>query len=101
MPSRDVIELTITSYIADPTTSPTSGLNIDQSIFRSTTRNMTRKSTLKKVVGALKSINTIDLTIIMSEHDTKVECEDWTTEVISSVRAFYVTIIFITSLNND
>ena len=45
IPSRDVTEPTTTSYIADPTTSPTSELNTDQPTFRPTTRSMTRKST--------------------------------------------------------
>src|SRR5450432_2968934 len=60
---------------------------------------MTRKSTLKKVVRASKSTNTVDLAIEMPEHDTKVECEDWTTQVIPPARAFYATST--TGLNDD
>jgi hypothetical protein len=85
---------------AIPTTSPTPGLDTDQPIFRPTTRSMTRKSTLQEAVGALKSTNTINLAIVMPKYDTKVEYEDWTIEIIPSVRAFYAT-TFITSLNND
>jgi hypothetical protein len=84
---------------AIPTTSPTPGLDTDQPIFRPTTRSMTRKSTSQEAVGASKSTNTVDLAIVMPEHDTEVEYEDWTTEVIPSARAFYATST--TGLNND
>jgi hypothetical protein len=50
-------------------------------------------------VGALKSTNTVDLAIVMPEHDTEVEYEDWTTEVIPPARAFYATST--TGLNDD
>jgi hypothetical protein len=36
----------------------------------------------------------------MPEHDTEIEYEDWTTKVISLVRAFYA-ITSITGLNDD
>ena len=36
----------------------------------------------------------------MPEHDTEVEYEDWTTEVISPAKTFYAT-TFTTGLNND
>jgi hypothetical protein len=62
---------------------------------------MTRKSTLQKVIGASKSINTVNLAIIMPEHDTEIEYEDWTTEVIFPVRAFYATITYITGFNDQ
>jgi hypothetical protein len=52
-------------------------------------------------VGASKSTNTIDLAIVMPEHDTKVEYEDWKTEVIFLARVFYATTTSITGLNND
>jgi hypothetical protein len=51
-------------------------------------------------VRALKSTKTVDLAIIMPEYDTEIEYEDWTIEIISSVKAFYVT-TSITDLNND
>jgi hypothetical protein len=76
IPSRDITEPTTTSCIADPTTSPTSELNTDQPTFRPTTRNMTRKSTSQKAMKTSKSTSTVNLTIVMPEHDTKVECED-------------------------
>jgi hypothetical protein len=50
-------------------------------------------------VGASKSINTVDLAIVMPERDIEVEYEDWTTEVLSSVKAFYAATI--TGLNDD
>jgi hypothetical protein len=50
---------------------------------------MTRKSTSQKVVGASKSTNTVNLAIVMPERDTEVEYEDWTTEVLSLVQAYY------------
>jgi hypothetical protein len=50
---------------------------------------MTRKSTSQEVVGASKSTNTVDLAIVMPERDTEVEYEDWTTEVLSLVQAYY------------
>jgi hypothetical protein len=65
------------------------------------TRSMTRKSTSQKVVGASKSINTVDLAIIMSERDTEVEYEDWTTEVLFLVKAYYAITITTTGYNDD
>jgi hypothetical protein len=62
---------------------------------------MTRKSMLQKIVKMLKSTNTVNLAIVMPKHDTKIEYEDWTTEVISLVRAFYVTTIYTTGLNDQ
>jgi hypothetical protein len=50
---------------------------------------MTRKSTLQEAVGASKPTNTVDLAIVMPERDTEVEYEDWTTEVLLSVQAYY------------
>jgi hypothetical protein len=50
---------------------------------------MTRKSMSQEAVGALKSTNTVDLAIVMPERDTEVEYEDWTTEVLSPVKAYY------------
>jgi hypothetical protein len=50
---------------------------------------MTRKSTSQKAVGASKSTNTVDLAIVMPERDIEVEYEDWTTEVLSLVKAYY------------
>jgi hypothetical protein len=52
-------------------------------------------------VGASKSTNTVNLAIVMLEHDTEVEYEDWTIEVISSARAFYATITYTTGLNDQ
>jgi hypothetical protein len=52
-------------------------------------------------MGALKPTNTVDLAIVMLERDTEVEYEDWTTEVIPSVKAFYATITTTTGLNDD
>jgi hypothetical protein len=94
--------------IANPTTSPTSpttksnaesdtDLNAESSIkstdqpinFRPTIRSMTRKSTSQKVVEASKSTNTVDLAIVMSERDIKIEYEDWTTEVLLPAQAHY------------
>jgi hypothetical protein len=37
----------------------------------------------------------------MPEHDTEVEYEDWTTEVILSIRAFYAIITYITGFNDQ
>jgi hypothetical protein len=37
----------------------------------------------------------------MPEHDTEVEYEDWTTEVIFPARAFYATTTYITGLNDQ
>jgi hypothetical protein len=62
---------------------------------------MTRKSTSQEAVGASKSISTVDLAIVMPEHDIEVEYGDWTTEVILPVRAFYATTTSITGLNDD
>ena len=59
---------------------------------------MTRKSTSQEAVGASKSTNTVDLAIVMPERDTEVEYEDWTTEVLSPAKAFYVTT---TDYNDD
>jgi hypothetical protein len=60
---------------------------------------MTRKSTSQETVRASKSTNTVDLAIVMPKRDTKVEYEDWTTEVLSSVQAFYAATT--TDYNND
>jgi hypothetical protein len=49
---------------------------------------------------ASKSINIVNLAIVMPEHDIEVEYENWTIEVIPPVRAFYA-ITFTTGLNND
>jgi hypothetical protein len=118
--SRDVnfneAELATAKCIADPTTSPTTesptaesnaesdaesdtDSNAESSIkstdqpttFRPTTRSMARKSTSQEAVGASKSTNTVDLAIVMPERDTEVEYEDWTTEVLSPVKAYYAT----------
>jgi hypothetical protein len=62
---------------------------------------MTRKSTLQEVVGASKSTNTVDLAIVMPEHDIEVEYEDWTIEVIPPARAFYATTTYTTGLNDQ
>jgi hypothetical protein len=59
---------------------------------------MTRKSTSQEAVGASKSTNTVDLAIVMPERDTEIEYEDWTTEVLSLVKAFYA---ITTGYNND
>jgi hypothetical protein len=80
--------------------SPTPGLDTDQPTFKPTTRSMTRKSTSQEAVGASKSTNTVNLAIVMPEHDTEVEYENWTTEVIPPARAFYAT-TSTTGLNND
>jgi hypothetical protein len=61
---------------------------------------MTRKSTLQEAVGASKSTNTVDLAIVMSERDIEVEYEDWTTEILSLVKAYYA-IITTTGYNNN
>jgi hypothetical protein len=37
----------------------------------------------------------------MPERDTEVEYEDWTTEVISPVKAFYAITTTTTGLNDD
>ena len=50
-------------------------------------------------MGASKSTNTVNLAIVIPERDTEVEYEDWTTEILSPVRAFYATST--TGLNND
>jgi hypothetical protein len=111
--SRDInfneAELAPAKCIANPTTKPTispttesnaesdTDLNAESSIestdqptnFRPTTRSMTRKSTSQEAVGASKSTNTVDLAIVMPERDTEVEYEDWTTEVLPLVQAYY------------
>jgi hypothetical protein len=46
-------------------------------------------------VGASKSTNTVNLAIVMPERDIEIEYEDWTIEVLSLVKAYYVTIITI------
>jgi hypothetical protein len=38
---------------------------------------------------ASKSINIIDLAIVMLERDTKIEYEDWTIEVLFLAKAYY------------
>jgi hypothetical protein len=107
--SRDVnfneAELAPAKCIAKPTTSPmTSPItesnaesnaesDAESSIestdqptnFRPTTRSMTRKSTSQEAVGASKSTNTVDLTIVMPERDIEVEYEDWTIKVLLPV----------------
>jgi hypothetical protein len=50
---------------------------------------MTRKSTSQEAVRASKPTNTVDLAIMMPERDTKIEYEDWTTEVLPPVQAYY------------
>jgi hypothetical protein len=60
---------------------------------------MTRKSTSQKAVRASKSTKTADLAIVMPERDAEVEYEDWTTEVLSPVQAFYAAIT--TGYNNN
>jgi hypothetical protein len=72
----------------------------DQPTFRPITRSMTRKSTSQEAVGVLKSTNIVDLAIVMPERDTEVEYEDWTTEVLSPAKAYYVTITT-TGYNDD
>jgi hypothetical protein len=62
---------------------------------------MTRKSTSQEAVGALKSINTVDLAIIMLERDTEVEYEDWTTEVLLSAQAYYAATATTKDYNED
>jgi hypothetical protein len=69
--------------------------------FRPTTRSMTRKSTSQEVMGASKSINIIDLAIVMPERDTKVEYEDWTTEVLLLAQAYYAATATTKSYNED
>ena len=59
---------------------------------------MTRKSTSQEAVRASKSTKTADLAIVMPERDAEVEYEDWTTEVLSPVKAFYATT---TGYNDD
>jgi hypothetical protein len=49
-------------------------------------------------MGASKSTNTVNLAIVMPKRDIKIEYEDWTTEVLSPVKAFYVTT---TGYNDD
>jgi hypothetical protein len=65
----------------------------DQSTFRPTTRSIIRKSTLQEIMRASKSTNTVDLAIVMSERDTEIEYENWTTEVLSLAKAFYAITI--------
>jgi len=43
-------------------------------------------------MGASKSINTVNLAIVMPERDIKIEYEAWTTEILSPVKAYYATI---------
>ena len=52
-------------------------------------------------MGASKSTNTVNLAIVIPEHDTEIEYEDWTTEVILPARAFYATTTYTTGLNNQ
>jgi hypothetical protein len=63
----------------------------NQPTFRPTTKSIIRKSISQKAVGASKSINTVNLAIIMPERDIEVKYEDWTTEVLFPAKAFYVT----------
>jgi hypothetical protein len=95
---------TTTSLITEPTPKSNAesdaesdtNLNAESSIkstnqptFRPTTRSMTRKSTSQKAVRASKSTNIVNLAIVMPERDIEVEYEDWTTEILSSAKAFY------------
>jgi hypothetical protein len=53
-------------------------------------------------VGASKSINIVDLAIVMPERDTEIEYEDWTTEVLPPTQAYYAaTATAITKGYND
>jgi hypothetical protein len=62
---------------------------------------MTRKSTLQKVIRALKSTNTVNLTIVIPERDTEVEYEDWTTEVLLLAQAYYAVTATTKGYNED
>jgi hypothetical protein len=62
---------------------------------------MTRKSTSQEAVGASKSTNTVDLVIVMPERDIEVEYEDWTTEVLLPVQAYYAATATTKGYNED
>jgi hypothetical protein len=62
---------------------------------------MTRKSTSQKAVRASKSTNTVNLTIVMLERDTKIEYEDWTTEVLLLTQAYYAATATTKNYNKD
>ena len=50
---------------------------------------------------ASKSTNTVNLAIVMPERDIEVEYEDWTTEVLSSVKAYYAIITTTIDYNDN
>jgi hypothetical protein len=50
---------------------------------------------------ASKSTNTIDLAIVMPERDIKVEYEDWTTEILLSIQAYYAATAITKGYNED
>jgi hypothetical protein len=62
---------------------------------------MTRKSTSQETVGTLKSINTVNLAIVMPERDTEVEYEDWTIKVLSLAQAYYAVTVITKNYNED
>jgi len=52
-------------------------------------------------VGASKSTNTVNLVIVMPERDTKIEYEDWTTEVLLSAQTYYTATAITKDYNED
>jgi hypothetical protein len=62
---------------------------------------MTRKSTSQEAVRASKSINTVDLVIVMPERDTEIKYEDWTIEVLSLAQAYYAVTATTKDYNDD
>jgi hypothetical protein len=62
---------------------------------------MTRKSTSQEAVEASKSINTIDLAIVMPERDIEIEYEDWTIEVLLLVQTHYAATAITKGYNNN
>src|SRR5271169_3582379 len=77
---------TTTKTTNQATTEPT-----EKPTFRPTTRSMTRKSTSQEAVEVSEPIKTADLAIVMPERDPEIEYENWTTEVLTSAKAFYAT----------
>jgi hypothetical protein len=62
---------------------------------------MIRKSTSQEAVGASKSTNTVNLTIVMPERDIEVEYEDWTIKVLLLVQAYYAATATTKGYNDD
>jgi hypothetical protein len=50
---------------------------------------------------ASKSINTVNLAIVILERDTEIEYEDWTIEVLLLIQAYYAATVTTKGYNED